>query len=227
MTDNHSQPRPRRQRLVHSSLSLACALGASAIAGSALAQEGPPPGVFPEIRLLGHSGDLCPDPIVLSSSQGGLSIIGSNSTNFASVQECNVEAEVIVPAGYRFRQPRLCSYVRATNNAELDPETGEQPAQPASRIEITYTFDANGAGGTETFGDPIVPNLDDAESLFCHSSNLITPECRDTASEPTVVPFKIDLKATIQPLTDFQVIALDGEFLRGFNVQWTTCDNGF
>jgi len=63
--------------------------------------------------------------------------------------------------------------------------------------------------------------------MFCHSSNLITPECRDTATEPTVVPLKIDLRATIQPLTDFQVTALDGEFLRGFNVQWTTCEKGF
>lgn len=218
-----------RSRLLsaRSAFNLAFAFGACTFATSAMAQEGPPPGVFPELRLLAHSGELCPDPISLSSSQGGLSIITTNSTNVASVRECNIQAEVVVPAGYRFRRPRLCSYVRATNNAEINPETGTQPAQPASRLEITYTFDAAGAGGMETFGDPIVPNLDNDESLFCHSSNLITPDCRDTASEPTVVPFNIDLKATIQPLTDFQVVALDGEFLRGFNVQWTTCDKGF
>ena len=227
MTVQLSNTRTPRRGVLSSACSLAIALGASAVAGSAMAQEGPPPGVFPEIRLISNTGDFCPDPITLSSSQGGLGIITANSTAVASVQECKIKAELVVPAGYQLRQPRMCAYVRATNNAFPDPETGEQPPQPASRIEITYAFDAPGSGGAETFGDPIVPNLEDDQSLFCHSTNLITPECRATSTQPTVVPFNIDMLATIQPFTDFQVIALDGEFLKGFNVQWTTCEKGF
>lgn len=41
------------------------------------------------------------------------------------------------------------------------------------------------------------------------------------------MPFFIDMTATIQPNTDFQINSLEGEFLLAKNVDWRKCGDGF
>lgn len=200
----------RRMRLRLASAGALFSLVGAVHADSASAQDAP----APELNLIGYDGDLCPNGTLdFNVSDGGLTI--TTSTDQSGSQSCHIETELVVPAGWRFRNPIFSSSLYASSAEPI----------PASQASFTYTLVG---AGSETFAKTIVPVLFESEEtdsvVIQDRVNITVPECTDP-TQPIALKFNLDISANIQADTTLRITALDGEFTQG--VEWTTCEEGF
>lgn len=212
---------------------LLCALALSAIAGPAAAQQIPAwceashapsekftrPDLWPEMSLVGYDGELCPSgSLTFSANQGGVTIL--TSVEKPGDATCRVRSKLIVPAGFRFREPLFFAGVYANSDGE----------DPASQVSFNVSVkDANDKTiGHEDFSKPIVPvpvgsDAND-ETVFCDKVNVTMESCPDP-TQPTVLYVDLDIVAKVQQKTQLRIWGLDQNFSE--SAQWTTCSGGF
>lgn len=179
----------------------------------------------PELRLVKYEGELCPpDSLKFPVSSGALAI--RTDVAASGDRKCHIEAEIVVPAGLRFRA--------SVHSGAVFDVTGEAP-EPDARVSFVYCLGSVGSASSEclegspsriageSFSKVIVPVGGETPQQDDHL-DLTAPECSDP-TQPMVLPLSLDIAANLQGDTTLRIYALSGAFMT--DLEMTSCEAGF
>ena len=164
---------------------------------------------FPTFQLTSYAGALCPPETALfRPGDGTFTFIMSVESK--GEQSCELNLDLTIPAGYRFRRPLLWA-----SGSTL----GGPDEKPATSVELTYKL---GAGPSVT-SHHVVPTATSAAEIdyqLVDTPKLEADACSNS-NEPSVVPFQLTAKVAAPEDIHFTLLSIDGNFHLG--IEWFEC----
>jgi hypothetical protein len=165
-----------------------------------------------ELQLVQYSGSLCPEDTAIFDASDGAATF-STSTDQTGQQQCRIQVELTVPAGYRFKKP----FFHALGYAFKEDES-------AADAHVTMHYSLAGERLSSEHVILALP-ISAAESdsfLLTDTPDLRVPEC-DDPSEPSVLDLVVDVDVDIPEGFYMRISSLEWEFELG--VPWARCED--